>query len=347
MLLIFFSSFSSTLFCSFYAYIMHFATCDLVFAKFCRMKAGISGSKTFVTTNLVGGLGNQLFLVANLLATARRNGLTAVLPRVGFSSSNEHPRPVYWKSVFADLEAYGVGCELPADAPEVIVPEQRPVSPVTISASTRCTYNMVGFFQSEGFFADHPIIRDVVPSEMRNASLKHLHDNYKTKNSDPRVTQYVGLHIRRGDYLRLGDVFEILEVDYYDTAVRQLLGHALHQQALGQSHVHLLVFCEEERYGASVVGYFRSKYAGLEASLVSHSVESVGFSCDEKMPREVLELLMLSNCNDIIMANSTWSWWAAYLNTRPLRRIVAPSRWFVQHPYPQSNHLYCSNWILL
>ncbi|EAN76449.1 Glycosyl transferase family 11, putative [Trypanosoma equiperdum] len=306
-------------------------------------------NKAFLTTNLVGGLGNQLFLVANLLATARRNGLTAVLPRMSFSSSNEQPRPVYWQSVFANLESYGVGHDLPTGVPEVIVPEQRPAAAVTLDASRQCVYNMVGFFQSETFFADHPVVSEVISPEMRRTSMRHMWENYNNGYKDPSLAHYVGLHIRRGDYLRLRDVFEILEVDYYDAAVRQLLGCALHQRSPGHRSTHLLVFCEEEerRYGASVVGYFRSKYEGLEVSLVSPTKEHVKFPCDAQMPREVLELLMLSSCDDVIMANSSWSWWAAYLNSRPVRRVVAPSRWFVQHPYPQSNHMYCNDWILL
>ncbi|KAH9577711.1 Glycosyl transferase [Trypanosoma melophagium] len=304
------------------------------------------GGGAYLTTNLVGGLGNQLFLIANLLATAKRNNISAVVRRLNWSSSNEQPRPVYWNSIFADLETYGVGCDVPSNIPEVILPEKRPVAPVTVDTSVQCVYNMVGFFQSEVFFADYPLIRDIVPSRLREAAVKHLHDNYSSSSN----MQLVGLHIRHGDYLRLRDVFEILEVDYYDTAVRQLLGHSLQLQSVGVPNVHLLVFCEEERYGATVVGYFRSKYAGLKVSLVSAGSERVPFACssnNSQMPREVLELLMLSNCDDVVMANSTWSWWAAYLNNRPLRRVIAPSRWFVQHPYPQSNHIYCKNWMLL
>ncbi|KEG10162.1 glycoside hydrolase family protein [Trypanosoma grayi] len=300
-------------------------------------------SRACLTTNLVGGLGNQLFLVANLIAASKRNNVPAVLQRLSSSSSNEQPRPVYWQSIFESLEACGVSGDVPSGVPEVIVPERRPAAPVVVDASVRCLYNMVGFFQSEAFFADHPIVRDVVPARLWDAAAKHLQDNY----GDPSGLQYVGLHIRRGDYLRMRDVFATLEVDYYDAAVRQLLGRRLQQQSMGQRGVHVLVFCEDERYGASVVGYFRSKYAGLEVSLVCATAERVAFACDSHAPREVLELLMLASCDDVVMANSSWSWWAAYLNTRPLRRVVAPSRWFVQHPYPQSNHLYCGNWILL
>ncbi|KAG8340848.1 hypothetical protein TRVL_08325 [Trypanosoma vivax] len=305
------------------------------------------GGRSFLTTNLVGGLGNQLFLIANLLATAKRNDVTPVLPRATFSSSNEQPRPVYWTSIFSQLDAFGVERELPSGIGEVIVPEHRPATGVKVDGSAQCVYNMVGFFQSEIFFADYPIVREIIPPQLREAGMKHLHEQYGG-GSLPGATHYVGLHVRRGDYLRLRDVFEILEVGYYDAAMRQLLGHALHQQTLGHRSVHVLIFCEEERDGKTLVGYFRSKYAGLEVSLVSPSV-AVSLPSEDaaQLPREVLDLMMLSHCDDVVMANSSWSWWAAYLNNRPLRRVVAPSRWFRQFPYPQSNHLYCSDWMLL
>ncbi|EPY35124.1 glycosyl transferase family protein [Strigomonas culicis] len=208
---------------------------------------------------------------------------------------------------------------------------------------------MVGFFQSDVYFRDYPIIKSVIPRSLIAKAAEHMRVNYGIE----RETHAVALHLRRGDYTRMRHVFEELPLSYYDTALRQLLGGFLLRDIVcayeGKGHqVKVLIFCEETLFGDTAVGYFASKYAGLDVSLV-HATNEVNapFQSGVECPRDVLELLMIHLCSDVVMANSTFSWWGAYLNEKPLRRVVAPSKWFVQDPYPSSNHLYCDDWILL
>ncbi|TPP49165.1 Glycosyl transferase 11 family protein [Leishmania donovani] len=332
-----------------------------------------SPSKARLTTNIVGGMGNQLFLVANLLATAHRTGIPAYLEAAPFSSSAEGPRPTYWDTLFRDLGRHGVQmCASSPPLPVVTVPETRPVRKVQLDAQRPCAFHMIGFFQSDAFFDDHPIMSSVIPRELWDSAREHLATYYGGGSCHT-----VALHVRRGDYTRFTDIFEQLDVvEYYDVAVRQLLGGLLLQPPSllrpQQSSVdsaqaptagtppllplHLLVFCDEERFGRTVVGYFRTKYKGaVMASLVCAATEASAIWARPTasspsvpiMPRDVLELLMMSQCNDVVMANSTFSWWGAYLNRVSLRRVIAPSRWFVKDPYPASNHLYCPGWILI
>lgn len=303
-----------------------------------------------VTTNIVGGLGNQLFLVANLLATSKRCGIPAVLERVPCSSSCEAPRPTYWTSLFKNIDQFGVGlpsCHAPQST--IAVPETRPVAPVWLDPRRRCTYNMIGFFQSEGFFMDFPVISDVVPLDLTQCVRQLMKANY---GADDAHT--VALHVRRGDYLRMTDVFEQLPIEYYDAAVRQLIGgllcsHVTTSATAALPPIRLLVFCDDDRYGRTVTGFLSAKYPGIEAYLVSERDEKVPLSITEgeAPPREVVELLMMTECNDVVMANSSFSWWGAYLNRKGLRRVVAPLKWFVKDPYPASNHLYCADWLLV
>ncbi|KAK7194876.1 Glycosyl transferase family 11 [Novymonas esmeraldas] len=328
--------------------------------------ATVAPAQARVTTNIVGGLGNQLFLVSNLLATAHRNNIPAHLETTPLSSSAEAPRPTYWDSMFRDLHQHGVQLHRPGASslqplPVVTVPETRPVAKVELVARRPCVYNMCGFFQSEVYFDDHAIIGSVVPAELWSAARAHLAAYYGGGGGGGGHT--IALHLRRGDYTRFADVFEQLDVtDYYDVAVQQLLGGLLLLLPAPASpstpaRVRLLIFCEEERVGRTVVGYFAVKYRGaVEAMLVSAMTEADMVAASSSasllpsspaMPREVLELLMMALCNDVVMANSTFSWWGAYLNRTPLRRVVAPARWFVKDPYPASNHLYCRGWMLL
>ncbi|CCW64224.1 unnamed protein product [Phytomonas sp. EM1] len=325
-------------------------------------------SRSFITTNIVGGLGNQLFLVANLLATARRNNIPAVLPRLSLSSSCDAPRPTYWSSIFESLESFGVEyvdeyTSFDDARMRVVVQEVRPAAPIFLTPGScgrnvPCCFDMVGFFQSESFFRDFPIIKEIVPHRLHQLAMTHLRANYSYGSDYPHT---VGIHLRRGDYTKMTDVFEQLDLgSYYDPAICHILGgllmRELHKRApCRRNHsstippsIQLLFFCEEEREGQLAVNYFRSKYLGLHVTHVHPSNEKQApLASNTSQPREVLELIMLAHCDDVVMANSTFSWWGAYLNKSVLRRVVAPSKWFVQHPYPQSNHLYCDNWFLL
>jgi hypothetical protein len=57
------------------------------------------------------------------------------------------------------------------------------------------------------------------------------------------------------------------------------------------------------------------------------------------------DLCMMSLCNHNIIANSSYSWWGAFLNKNPNKKVIAPSNWFTE-PKPL-NGLYPNNWIVI
>jgi hypothetical protein len=368
----------------------------------------------YLTTNVVGGLGNQLFLMANLLSCASRHrsvlpNLQVIVPRVSSSDSCGPPRPVYWDSVFQNLSSSASGVQLvqslPLGCQTVVVPERRPVVPVTLPYEQHrhhhdMIYSLTGFFQSHLYFGgggdngqtDTPSVNggdallSLLPAHYRPAAQVHLHLNYlPPAGSAPERCHTVGVHVRRGDYLTMRDVFPILEFDYYDAALRTLLGPALYKAPYALSprkppstveaaapttsdvlfpsspvhqHTRVLVFSEDAPYADALVGTWRVKYPGVFVTHVDpkhevlSSVEN-SFSAAQEVvgpsppPRDVVELLMLSLCDDLIIANSSFSWWAAYWNRCHGRRVVAPTKWFVADPFPSAAHLYPEGWILL
>lgn len=57
------------------------------------------------------------------------------------------------------------------------------------------------------------------------------------------------------------------------------------------------------------------------------------------------DLEMMTRCDAHIIANSTFSWWGAWLSDS--RRVIAPARWFGSEAKINGNDLYCENWIVL
>jgi len=56
------------------------------------------------------------------------------------------------------------------------------------------------------------------------------------------------------------------------------------------------------------------------------------------------EMRMMSLCDHAIIANSTFSWWAAWLGERPGKRVIAPKRWFADGSIYDSADLVPDRW---
>jgi hypothetical protein len=53
----------------------------------------------------------------------------------------------------------------------------------------------------------------------------------------------------------------------------------------------------------------------------------------------------MSLCDHHIIANSSFSWWGAWLNTKEGKKVIAPSRWFGSAIDKNTDDVYCNNWI--
>lgn len=106
----------------------------------------------------------------------------------------------------------------------------------------------------------------------------------------------VALHIRRGDY----EASWILDDAYYTTALKIIREKI--------SNPVFYVFCED-------TDYVRKKYGHLP---------NVTFVTENYKLSDLEEFFVLSACRHQVIANSTYSWWAAYLNTNPDKIVIAP-----------------------
>ncbi len=106
---------------------------------------------------------------------------------------------------------------------------------------------------------------------------------------------FVSVHVRRGDYLNLTRIHPVLPLDYYKEAIRLFPGRDF---VIFSDDID---WCKENFIGGK---YFYS---------VGHSEESDFFD--------------MMYCKDNIIANSSFSWWAAWLNPNPDKIVVAPKVW--------------------
>jgi hypothetical protein len=127
----------------------------------------------------------------------------------------------------------------------------------------------------------------------------------------------VAVHIRRGDYVR-SKIFRLISLDYYHQAINMMA-----------NPYNLFIFSDDKE----VAALFAKKYGGVDCS-------SLGLSLEE-------EFSLLASCNHYIIANSTFSWWAAVLGQRNKGRIIAPLNWYRSQKSNKENILLLSSFELI
>lgn len=155
----------------------------------------------------------------------------------------------------------------------------------------------IGYFQTALYFQD-------VESEIKN--LFQVRKPFKvTLPSDP----YLAIHLRFGDYkkvrLRGGKESACLDKDYFQRALRRV-----------QTPYDRIIAVSDEPE-------LIKEYLGLERIEVYNG-------------NEIQDFQILQGAESLIISNSTFSWWAAYLS-RDCKQIIAPKYWLGQNgdPYPK------------
>ena len=135
-------------------------------------------------------------------------------------------------------------------------------------------------------------------------------------------SRILGIHVRRGDYVGNHN-FGALSVVYYEAAVEELVSRGVTWDAIWVFSDDLPLIQSE--FCASNITKKNVRF--IDPPPESHSAES---------------LLLMSKCSSLIIANSTFSWWAATLGN-PEKITVCPSRWFAKMDEPRD--LYPESWI--
>jgi hypothetical protein len=166
-----------------------------------------------------------------------------------------------------------------------------------------------GYFQSEIFFRKYvDQIRQSFSfkQEPTSNSLKWLELIRESKNT-------VSLHIRRGDYMLNHNVSShgLCDLSYYDNAISYL------KDLLGK--VNFIVFSDD-------IAWCKEQFISDDEKVFQFVEGNSGdFSYED--------LRLMSNCQHNIIANSSFSWWGAYLNSNKNKIVCRPSQWFASNEF--------------
>jgi len=171
-----------------------------------------------------------------------------------------------------------------------------------------------GYFQSFLFFQDHfKTICQMIDIEKHREIVKmRVYHNA------------ISLHFRRGDYKDLPGCHPILDIDYYMNALDYIL---LMDEEINTAYY----YCEEE--DIEDILKVVEKLEG-RVKFIRHLEES-----------DWEEMLSMSCCKHNIIANSSFSWWGAYLNPNPNKIVCYPSVWFGPLISEKPDNMFPENWI--
>ncbi|MHB8710418.1 MAG: alpha-1,2-fucosyltransferase [Minisyncoccota bacterium] len=175
-----------------------------------------------------------------------------------------------------------------------------------------------GVWQSEKYFKD---IEKVIRKEFTLKNKPSVGaENWIGK---VRECDSVSIHIRRGDYVnspKTNQFHGVCSLKYYNEAIALIV----------------------QKIANPVFFVFSDDIAWARANLKTrYSIEYVS---DKKIP-DYEELIIMSRCKHNILANSSFSWWGAWLNENPDKIVIAPKKWFVGNT--DTTDLIPASWIRL
>lgn len=253
-----------------------------------------------IISNIDGGLGNQLFEYAAAKQIAVNMATTLKLDISNlekFDKDKTHRK--------YELSKLNISAEIATKAEiesvtKIIREKYYAILRHFIKKGT--DYYVKGYWQKEKYFKRiEPIIREefTFRTPITDSYLSEIKEQIENSNS-------VSVHFRRGDYVTnpaINAYHGVCSLDYYQRAVEILRKK--------EKNLHLFIFSDDIDW---VKTHFK---VDIATTYVDKSIEE-----------QHSDFQLMCMCKHNIIANSSYSWWAAWLNPNPEKTVIAPKKWF-------------------
>lgn len=283
---------------------------------------------------LRGGLGNQMFQYAAAYSLSKSKGTSILVDSLEFKKTSFNLE----LTVFNQLQlTFSNKLDCYIQFPMAFVPGLRKlfkkITPKIAADKRKYFYEykfsyineidhapktcyLDGYWQSYKYLKNHEQdIREIYtfskPEDPNNLDfLKQIHES----NS-------VSIHIRRGDYLKPGikEVHGNLGLEYYQAAI-----DAINSKVQSSK---FFIFSNDINWVKKSLDFGTDQVVYIDNNNPGH-----------------LDMYLMSQCKNNIMANSSFSWWGAWLNQNPSKVVIAPQKWFAT-PNKDTQDLCPTNWI--
>jgi hypothetical protein len=274
-----------------------------------------------IIVKLIGGLGNQMFQYATARRLAEKHSTILKLDVTGFEQYKLHRYSLHcfqsWEYLATNSEIEDIIYQqrllnklkrkilskLKLQVPQsssLIIENQFNFDPQILEAPNNILLD--GYWQTEKYFVD---IKDILQREF---VVKYQQDPQSAKFADHiQNTESVSLHVRRTDYVQnplTNQIHGTCDQNYYDRAV-SYIGDRI-------SNPYLFIFSDEPQWAKDNLKY---------------DFPTTVIDCNDAS-RNYEDLRLMSSCKHNIIANSSFSWWAAWLNPNSIKLVISPHQWF-------------------
>lgn len=291
-----------------------------------------------IIVKLMGGLGNQMFQYAAAKALAERHGVSL---KIDLSFLNDRTEKENFTFREFELACFDIPIEIATNEDlSIFKSKNRFFSSIMdlLGISIPILYHekslnydksfmqlpketlLIGYFQSEKYFVHiRPLILEnfkwISPVSDINFGLI---ESFESTNS-------VSIHIRRGDFVNndvINSVHGLCDIDYYKSAISYI--------NLNIDNPFFFIFSDD-------INWAKKMFENMSSVIfISHNVGKESY----------WDMRLMSYCKNNIIANSSFSWWGAWLNLNKLKIVIAPKIWFNDHNLElQTQNLIPSEWI--
>lgn len=286
-----------------------------------------------IITRIIGGLGNQMFqyAIGRNLASKMKTNL-----KLDVKSFDNYSLRSYGLNVFNIHENFATKKELRKFKlfDNTIAKRIKPILPDSLKYSIYLEkkefcfdpeiYEMKGHLYLKGYWQNPKYFEDIEEIIKNEFTIK---TKPKGKNQEfllkIQKCNSVALHVRQGDFVNNLKTYKkhgICSLNYYKKATRIIKDKV--------NEPYFFVFSDNPEWC--------TKYLKIDspAIFMSHNNQNKDFE----------DLRLMKNCKHFIIANSSFSWWGAWLSNNPQKIVIAPKKWLNINSVKTTN-LIPENWI--
>ena len=265
-----------------------------------------------ISCSLSGGLGNQLFQIFTTVAFSIKLCRKCVFLYEDFTRGCTI-RPTYWNTFLKSIK-YMATLPYSISQPTIIKEKHFHYEEMDFSKMREKEHvNLVGYFQSYKYFDEYreTLFKLIRLEDTRSKVIKMYACLNPYGEKYEQFDEMISMHFRIGDFIKYPDTHPILSYDYYYNSLLFI------QQKNGFGK-NVLYFCEQDDV----------ERVNLCIARLQKEFPETRFQRAPEILNDWQQLILMSCCRYNIMANSTFSWFAAYFNVFPSKVVCYPSLWF-------------------
>ena len=273
----------------------------------------------YVTIHLMGGLGNQLFQIYTVISYSIKHNFIPVFEYSEILTSGVH-RPTYWDHFLKNINNLTTRHEKNQNIKKYL-------QMFYVVKEPKFHYTEIPLVTASNFKYFHENIDEI----NKMIHIEEQKNVIKDENSELLKNYYnISMHFRYGDYREKQDCHPCMPINYYILSLNKILS-----TLDTTKDIQVIYFCEP------------CENDNVEKMIkeIKNHFQKITFVKVNKKLQDWEELLLMSVCHSNIIANSSFSWWSAYLNHFENKIVCYPNKWFgTKLVHNNTKDMFPENW---